>query len=69
MDLEYSFACLTYCQELCIFRFDLPGLFDLITTTILIIEISKAPTLLLKALNKHSITHIMYIEREMLSVI
>ena len=29
-------------------------------------EISKAPTLRLKALNKHSITHIMYME--MLSV-
>ena len=27
----------------------------------------KAPTLRLKALNKHSITHIMYIEMEMLS--
>ena len=30
-------------------------------------EICKAPTLRLKALNKHSITHIMYIEMEMLS--
>ena len=29
--------------------------------------ICKAPTLRLKALNKHSITHIMYIEMEMLS--
>ena len=27
-------------------------------------EICKAPTLRLKALNKHSITHIMYTERE-----
>ena len=69
MDLEYSFACLTYYQELCIFRSDLPGLFDLITTTLLIIEICKTPTPLLKALNKHSITHRMFIEREMLSVI
>ena len=32
-------------------------------------EICKAPTLRLKALNKHSITHIMYIEMEMLSAI
>ena len=32
-------------------------------------EICKAPTLRLKALNKHSIAHIMYIEMEMLSVI
>ena len=32
-------------------------------------EICKAPALRLKALNKHSITHIMYIEMEMLSVI
>ena len=30
-------------------------------------EICKAPTLRLKALNKRSITHIMYIEMEMLS--
>ena len=29
-------------------------------------EICKAPTLWLEALNKHSITHIMYIEMEML---
>ena len=27
-------------------------------------EMCKAPTLLLKALNKHSITHMMYIEIE-----
>ena len=32
-------------------------------------EICKAPTLRLKALNKHSITHKMYIEMEMLSAI
>ena len=32
-------------------------------------EICKAPTLPLKALNRHSITHIMYIEMEMLSAI
>ena len=30
----------------------------------IIMEICKAPTLRLKALNKHSITHIMYIEME-----
>ena len=35
---------------------------------IIIMEICKAPTLRLKALNKHNITHIMYIEMEMLSV-
>ena len=33
----------------------------------IIMEICKAPTLRLKALNKHSITHMMYIEMEMLS--
>ena len=38
-------------------------------TNIIIMEISKAPTLRLKALNKHSITHIMYVEMEMLSAI
>ena len=32
-------------------------------------ESCKAPTLRLKALNKRSITHIMYIEMEMLSAI
>ena len=32
-------------------------------------EICKAPTLRLKALNKHSITHLMYIEMEVLSAI
>ena len=32
-------------------------------------EICKAPTLQLKALNKHSITYIMYIQMEMLSAI
>ena len=31
---------------------------------IIIMEICKAPTLRLKALNKHSITHVMYIEME-----
>ena len=35
----------------------------------IIMEICKAPTLRLKALNKDSITHIMYIEMEMLSAI
>ena len=33
----------------------------------IVMDICKAPTLRLKALNKHSITHIMYIEMEMLS--
>ena len=32
-------------------------------------EICKASTLRLKALNKHGITHVMYIEVEMLSAI
>ena len=32
-------------------------------------DICKASTLRLKALNKHSITHIMYIEMDMLSAI
>ena len=36
---------------------------------IIIMDICKAPTLQLKALNKRSITHIMYIEMEMLSAI
>ena len=36
---------------------------------IIIMEICKARTLRLKALNKPSITHIMYIEMEMLSAI
>ena len=36
---------------------------------IIIMEICKAPTLQLKALNKHSIKHTMYIEMEMLSAI
>jgi len=36
---------------------------------IIIMEICKAPTLQLKALNKYSITHIMYIEVETLSAI
>ena len=35
----------------------------------IIMEICKAPTLRLKVLNIHSITHIMYIEMEMLSAI
>ena len=34
---------------------------------IIIMDICKAPALRLKALNKHSIAHIMYIEMEMLS--
>ena len=36
---------------------------------IIIMEICKVPTLRLKALNKHSIIHIMYIEMELLSAI
>ena len=36
---------------------------------IIIMEICKAPPLRLKALNKRSITHMMYIEMEMLSAI
>ena len=36
---------------------------------IIIMEICKVPTLWLKALNKHSITHIRYIEMEMLSAV
>ena len=36
---------------------------------IIIMEICKAPTQRLKALNKHNITHIMYIEMENLSAI
>ena len=49
----------------------LPPVFGTTTTTIIIIimEICKAPTLWLKVLNKHSITHIMYIEMKMLSAI
>ena len=39
------------------------------STMIIITEICKVPTLRLKVLNKHSITHIMYIELEMLSAI
>ena len=35
-----------------------------IIITVILIEICKAPTLHLKALNNHSITHIMYIEME-----
>ena len=41
----------------------------IIIIMIIIMEICKAPTLRLKALNKHSITHIMYIEMEMISAI
>ena len=36
---------------------------------IIMMEICKASTLSLKALSKHSITHMMYIEMEMLSAI
>ena len=39
------------------------------TDSIIIMEMFKAPTLRLKALNKRSITHIMYIEMEMLLAI
>ena len=35
----------------------------------MIMEIFKAPTLRPKALNKHNMTHIMYIQREMLTTI
>ena len=38
-------------------------------TIIIIMEICKVPTLRFKALKKDSITHIMYIEMEMLSAI
>ena len=38
-------------------------------TIIIIMEICKVPTLQFKALKKHNITHIMYIEMEMLSAI
>ena len=41
----------------------------LIIIIITIMEICKAPTLWLKAWNKHYMTHIMYIEMEMLSAI
>ena len=36
---------------------------------IIIMGICKVPTLRLKAMNKHNMTHIMYIEMEMLSAI
>ena len=36
---------------------------------IIIMEICKAPTLRLKALNKHSMTRVMYIEMEMVSAV
>ena len=46
------------------------SLFQLYFIIIIIrMEICKAPTLRLIALNKHSITHIMYIEMEMLSAV
>ena len=40
-----------------------------IITIIIIMENCKAPALRLKVLNMHNITHIMYIEMEMLSEI
>ena len=43
--------------------------FTLAFRIIIIMEICKVPTLRLKALNKHSITHIRYIEMEMLSAV
>ena len=43
--------------------------FDRRQIVTIIMEICKAPALRLKALNKYSITHIMYIEMEMLSAI
>ena len=43
--------------------------FEIKCAIIIIMEICKAPTLRLKALNKHSITHTMYIEMELLSAI
>ena len=45
-----------------------PQVFDF-QIIIIMMEICKAPMLQLKALNKHSITHIMYIDMEMLSAI
>ena len=41
----------------------------IVLLSFLIMEICKAPSLRLKAQNKHSITHIMYIEMERLSAI
>ena len=41
----------------------------IIITIIIIMDICKAPTLWLRALNKHGITHIMYTEMEMLPAI
>ena len=40
------------------------SLIIIITTTTIVVKICKAPTLWLKALNKHNITHIVYIEME-----
>ena len=37
---------------------------DVLIIIIVIMEICKAPTLRLRVLNKHSITHIMYVEME-----
>ena len=34
----------------------------------IIMEICKAPTLRIKALNKHNVTHIMYIEMENVTI-
>ena len=45
------------------------SLYGRMLNVIIIMEICKASTLRLKALNKYSITHIMYIEIEMLSAI
>ena len=42
----------------------LMSMYNMEIIIIIILEIFKAPTLRLKALNKHSITHIMYIEME-----
>ena len=42
---------------------------EIIMIIIIIMEICKAPTLRLKALNKHSMTRVMYIEMEMVSAV
>ena len=42
---------------------------SLSTIIIIIMDICKAPTLRLKALHKHNMTHIVYIGMEMLSAI
>ena len=44
-------------------------LLQVIIIIIIIMDICKAPTLRLKALNKHSITHIMYSEMENVIII